>query len=96
MKKWNFYIGAAVSSWLLTLMIIAGELFSPFKDILKNAFTHHWIGKIIITMIAFFAVAYFMRNKKSIAGYRDDKAAWYSVVGSLAVIFAFFALELFL
>ncbi|HLC45929.1 MAG TPA: hypothetical protein VJI67_03595 [archaeon] len=92
-SKFNFYLGAAIAAWLLAAMIVIAELFAPFKDALKAAFTHHWLGKLVIVGIAFFVFAYLMREKKAIAGITDEKAAWYSVLGSLLVILAFFVVE---
>lgn len=92
MKKLNFYIGAAVSSLLLALMVILAELHGPFKALLKGAFGHHWIGKAVIIAVVFFAVAC-TSKKKSLFGMRDDKAAWYSALLALGVILLFFVAE---
>ena len=38
----------------ITVVTIAGELFLPLKESLKNVFSHHWIGKSITSFIFFF------------------------------------------
>jgi hypothetical protein len=95
MAKFNFYFGAAASSWLLAILVIAAELYAPFKNLLKNIFTHHWIGKGIIITIAFLAFGFILKGKESVGNIKDDKLAWYSTLGSLIVIFLFFIMEFF-
>ena len=93
MAKFNFYLGAAASAWLLAILVIVSELISPFKTFLANAFTHHWIGKAVIVYSAFVVFGFLLQNKKSILNFSDEKAAWYSMLGSLIIIFLFFAIE---
>jgi hypothetical protein len=94
--KFNFYLGSAISAWLLAAMVIASELFPPFKDLLKSIFTHHWIGKTVIVLLVFLAASWLMKDKKSLAGVKDKDAGFYSVVGSLAAILLFFIIEFIL
>ena len=93
MKKFNFYFGATVSTWLLALMVIAAELFAPFKELLVGVFSHHWIGKGILVAIAFIAAGYLFSEKKTFAGKPVADAAWYSTLGSMTVILLFFIIE---
>ena len=93
--KLNFYLGATVSAWVLAAMVILAELVAPFKDALKNTFSHHWIGKVVIVLAAFLLFSFLLKDKKSIAGVADEKAAWYSTLGSLAVILLFYIMEFF-
>ncbi len=95
MKKFNFYLGAAVSAWLLAVLVIVAELIIPFKAFLKSTFIHHWIGKAVIITAAYFLFGYLLREKDSIGKYSDEDAAWYSVLGSLLVIFLFYVIEFF-
>ncbi|MBS3105332.1 hypothetical protein J4234_03695 [Candidatus Woesearchaeota archaeon] len=95
MAKFNFYLGATASSWLLAILIIAAELYGPFKNLLKSTFSHHWIGKGIIITIVFLAFGFLLRNKESIANLSDKKLAWHSILGSLIVIFLFYIMEFF-
>ena len=94
MKKFNPYVAATFSSVLLTVMIIVGELYSPFKDLLKSTFRHHWIAKTIIVAISF-AISGFICSKPKIKGYKIEDIAWKSVIGSLVIIFLFFVLHYF-
>lgn len=81
-----------ISSWLLTTMIIFGELYEPFKNLLKETFGHHWIGKAAIITIVFFGSAFLFRKRDFEA---EEKLAWKSVLWSLAIIFAFFIIHYF-
>lgn len=96
MTKFNFYLGAAASAWLLAVLVIVAELFLPFKDFLKNIFSHHWIGKAVIIFGAFFIFGFFMRNKNSIGKISDGKFAWYSTLLSLAIMLLFFIVHYFI
>lgn len=95
MKKFNFYFGAAASAWALVILVVAAELAEPFKNLLKNTFSHHWVGKAIIIFLTFIILGLFMRNKNSVAGIPDSKLAWYSVLASLLAIFLFYLVEFF-
>lgn len=95
MTKFNFYLGAAASAWLLTVLVIAAELIEPLKNALKAAFTHHWIGKGVIITLAFIIFGYLLREKNSLWSMPDNKLAWYSVLSSLSIIFLFFVAEYF-
>lgn len=92
-KKFNFYLGAAASSWLLAVLVIAAELSEPFKTLLKTIFTHHWIGKAVIITLAFIAFGFVLPEKKS--RNQDKDVAWYSVLGSLIIIFLFYVIKFF-
>lgn len=95
MRKFNFYLGASVSAWLLTFLIIAAELSEPLKTSLKTAFSHHWIGKIVFVILAFFVFGYLLRKRNSIGKFSDSSIAWYSMLGGIAVVLLFFIAEFF-
>lgn len=95
MARFNFYFGAAAGSVLLAVMVIAGELFAPFKVLLKNIFYHHWLGKLAITSIAFFLVSFLYKDKIYVGKYSDENAAWYSLLSSIVAIFAFYVIHYF-
>ncbi len=88
--KPNLSVGVIASSWLLVLLVIASELSEPFKTLLKNAFSHHWIGKTVIVTLVFIVCSYALGKKKNLCGMPAEKCAWYSAVGSIAVIMLFF------
>ena len=88
------YNGASAASVLLAVLVIAGELYAPFKAFLASVFTHHWVAKAVLVMAAFVIVGFVYKEKK-IFGMESGKAAWYSVLGSLAVIFLFYIIHYF-
>lgn len=83
-EKFNHFMAASVSSWLLALMVIVSELFPPFKELLTSLFSHHWIGKVVITLSVFVLAGFLVKKQVS------EKTAFYSVIGSLVVILAFY------
>ena len=87
-RKFNFYLGAAASAWLLAILVIVAELAAPFKTLLQTLFGHHWIGKAVIVALVFVAAGFLVKEKKP-----HEKLAWYSAVGSMAVIFLFYVIE---
>ena len=86
-RRFNFYFGASISSWVLTALIIAAEFSGAFKTTLASIFSHHWIGKLVITALTFFVLGYVFRRSEK---YSTDKTAWYSIIGSLTTIFVFY------
>jgi len=90
MIKFNFSLGLFASSLVLAILVIAAELFSSFKNFLKEVFTHHWVGKAVIITAVFIVFGFMFRNRNN--SY-DDKRSWYATLFSLAVVFLFFLLE---
>ncbi len=82
---WNLYRGITVSSWVLTLLVLATELSAPFKKLLAQVFWHHWIAKAVITTLVFLIVS--ARSKKAVDG---EKKAWFSILANTVLIFLFF------
>lgn len=95
MTKFSFYFGATASAWLLAILVIVADLYEPFKNLLKSAFSHHWIGKAVIITVAFLMFGFLLRNKASLGSISDERLAWYSMLGSLMAIFLFFIIEFF-
>lgn len=91
-NSFNVYKGAATSSWLLAILVIAAELIPVFKDFLKATFSHHWVAKAVLITILFLIVGFLTKDHVS---KNDEKIAWQSIIGSLIVIFAFFIFEYF-
>ncbi|MBI2046170.1 MAG: hypothetical protein HYT28_02020 [Parcubacteria group bacterium] len=52
-KTANILIGASVAVVFIAVVTIGGELYTPIKDWLAGVFSHHWIGKGILTMLVF-------------------------------------------
>ena len=88
----HFALGATVSAWLLALLVVGAELAPAFKEWLKAVFWHHWIGKVAVTLGAFIVVGMlFSRARiRKIFSVDVDRAAWWSVLGSLAAILLFY------
>ena len=61
--------GAIVSIIFTAAITIGGELYLPLKDWLKNVFSHHWLGKSVLSIAVFIvsgAVGYpFLKNTDS-------------------------------
>ncbi|MBI4017494.1 MAG: hypothetical protein HY366_00950 [Candidatus Aenigmarchaeota archaeon] len=78
---------------MLAVLVVAAELYAPFKSSLASAFMHHWVGKLVLVSLVFFATAYVYRNKTEILGVADGRVGWFSVLGSLAAILLFYVVE---
>ena len=87
--KFNFYNAGFAASTLLAVLVLASELSKPFKDFLASLFTHHWVAKAILITIAFVVFGYLLKEDK-LFNIESEKLAWYSTLGSLAVIFLFY------
>lgn len=48
-------VGSIATVVFITAITIAADLYPPLKDWLKNVFTHHWIGKGILSVVVFAA-----------------------------------------
>lgn len=72
------------SSIFLTGLTLWGELHPPIKDWLKNSFTHHWVGKSILTAVVFILIAGLSKRlSKSLA---EQKAADYVMAATLSTL----------
>lgn len=87
--KFNFYNAGFAASALLAVLVLASELSKPFKDFLESIFTHHWVAKAILVAIAFVSLGYLLKKDK-LFNIESEKLAWYSTLGSLAIIFLFY------
>lgn len=93
MRKFNLYFGAATSSLLLAILVIAAELSESFKALLTNIFSHHWLAKLALVVLAFISAGFLFGNKNKVFGIKDESIGWYSVLLSISVIFLFYLLE---
>ncbi len=94
--KFNFYLGAAVSAWLLSVLVVATEISAPFKNLLKTLMFHHWVGKAVLVSLAFVAFGFILKDKKSLGSLSDENVAWYSALFNLAFIFLVFTVFYFI
>lgn len=82
--------------FIIAITIIA-DLYLPIKDWLKDIFTHHWIGKSILSLVIFIIfgiISFFLPIKTN-----EEKISkllkilfWILIIGTLA-IFMFFIYE---
>ena len=77
---------------LLAVLVIAAELAKPFKDFLASIFTHHWIGKAVLTAAAFVIIGHSYKQD-NVFGVKSEKTSWYAALGSLMVIFLFYIIH---
>lgn len=93
----NGAIGAIIFIMAIT---IAADLILPIKDWLKNIFSHHWVGKSILSLvlfILFFVISYFSPIRPNIEGLKNRLYVliWFSMI-SPVLIFLFFIWEAFI
>jgi len=74
-------IGSIVASILIAILTIVGEEWAPLKDWLKNTFTHHWLGKGALAIVAFSLVTLWQGYVCS--GEKTVQAIWYAVIAAL-------------
>ena len=87
----NFNLNKATGSSALVLLalIFLAAFFAGFKALLTTLFSHHWVGKFIITTLVFLVVGFFSRATKK----ETDQFAWKTTLWVLAIIFAFYLIE---
>lgn len=90
----GIYYATIITIILITIMTIAAELSTGFKDFLVNIFWHHWIGKGIIALLIFFLIR-FLYNGEDKDVYKLTKSTIaITVLGGLA-IFLFYVFHFF-
>lgn len=47
---------AMLSVIFVTTVTIGGEVYAPLKNWLTSTFTHHWLGKSVLTAVLFFGI----------------------------------------
>src|SRR3989344_9524081 len=100
-KKLKIVESAAISASIvivfITAITIIADLNPALKDWLKNSFSHHWIGKGILSVVIFAVLTFLfsiLPAKDSDAGLAKKLSGlfWISVLGTLA-IFGFYFYE---
>lgn len=105
-KKIHFLKSITFSAIIAIIFVAAitiiADLIPPIKDWLKNTFTHHWVGKSILSVLIFFVfyfIFYYVPSKSDQTIERLNKSLnylfWASIFSSLAII-VFFIWEAFL
>lgn len=93
-------ISATFMVVFIALITITADLIPDLKNWLKNIFSHHWIGKSVLSLaffLIFSVIVYFCPCQKDIE--KTKKLLSYllwSSVGSAVIIFLFFIWEAFL
>ena len=89
--------GAIAAVIFITAITITADLYLPLKDWLKNTFSHHWIGKSILSVAVFIVIGLVSRFLPIEAS--EDKLnkvlkllSWAMVLGVI-LIFLFFIYE---
>lgn len=92
-------VGAISTVVFIVALTIAGDLYAPLKNFLKEAHHHHWVGKGIWAAILFVIVTpgyYFVKKNDT----SDNTTrlmrilAWISLLGALTLLL-FFVYEFF-
>lgn len=83
------FLAAAIVAIFVAVVTIFGELHAPLKDWLKTTFSHHWIGKGVLSAALFIVLflAFLLKNPTDEHLNRSMKTAfWLSIVSSLAIL----------
>ena len=95
----SFAVAAIVAIVFVTIATIFGELYKPFKNSLKDLFSHHWIGKGVIAIVIFYALGflgYFYAKDNEDAIITMLKIVfWIALIGVLAIT-GFYLYEYFI
>ena len=98
MRKFNVYAATTISSWLLFILVLAAELYAPFKLLLVSLLFHHWIAKGVIVALAFVGSGFFLKRKivvNIITKHTEEQTAFHSVIAVLLLILLFYVIEFF-
>src|SRR3989344_662605 len=71
-------LGSVAASIVLAVVTIGGEEWAPLKDTLKSAFTHHWLGKSVVSA-AVFGVVFLLTAWQPSDVERTVRALWYAI-----------------
>lgn len=100
--KVTFAVFAAVTLTIIfiTVITVYADLYPPLKDWLKNSFTHHWIGKGVLSFLLFVSsVILFSTMPFRVTEEKLVKKIWLvfwtSLLGTI-VIFSLYIYESFL
>ena len=93
-----FIIGAIGAVVFVAIATVGGELYSPFKDWLKESFWHHWVGKGILSVYLFLAIgavlSFFRLDGQDLMRWLLLALLWFTILGFVAIA-GFYAYEAF-
>lgn len=95
-----FTFSAIITAVFIVALTIAGELYKPLKDLLKEQHHHHWVGKGIWSAILFFAISIGYYGMASAVTEHSTARlvrvlSWMFVLATF-VLFGFFTYEFFI
>lgn len=93
MKKMRIVISALSSAAIVTVFVAAvtiyGELYAPLKDWLKTSFSHHWVGKGVLSAALFlvlFICFLFKTPNEKFLNFSLKLAFWLAIISSAAIL----------
>ncbi len=91
-------LSAALVSVFVAAITIGGELYAPLKDWLKGSFSHHWLGKSVLSAIVFvsFFIIFLFWKRDGEATAASMKTAFWAAVASPSAILIFYLYEVLL
>lgn len=94
MKK--FYLATIGTLLYIPIITIAGELYEPLKNFLKNTFWHHWLGKSVVLVALYVLLLLIFSNIKENGEEREGRYVSFVIglafIGAIT-IFGFFVVE---
>lgn len=86
-KSW--IVSAIVAIVFITTITIWSELFKPIKNWLAETFSHHWVGKGVVSVILFIVVGFLLHGvfKKNDNGIKFWLYVlfWVTLLGTVAI-----------
>lgn len=79
-------LGLLVGAWVLTILIYAAVFVPVFKSWLTATFSHHWLGKIVISYAVFFLVWLGARTTLKDKDFGDINAWTWSTIALLVIV----------
>ncbi len=58
----SFTASAIMAITLIAVLTISAEVYKPLKDLLKEMFIHHWIGKGVLSFFGFIIVGFILQS----------------------------------
>jgi len=93
----GFAIGGILAIVFVVAATIGAELYAPFKNWLADTFSHHWVGKGVLSTTIFFVtgtlLAFLLRRQSGAAAFLVI-ATWVAILGALSII-GFYVYEFF-
>ncbi len=79
-------LGLLVGAWVLTIQIYAAVFLPEFKSWLATTFTHHWLGKVVISYVVFFLAWLGARTTLKNRDFGDIKTWTWSTIALLIIV----------